>query len=334
MQSNSSGIVFLTGGNGFIGSRVLRVLLNEGYAVRCLLRASSDTRRIDDLDFERIEGDIRDGALLKEAIRGCRGVIHLASISAWKDIESPDIHSVVVEGTENVLAAATGNSQVRTVHVSSSVAINGTEKPRILDETSDYNLPVGRYLYADGKRRAEELCASYVNRGLPVVIVNPVEVYGPEDWNLVTAETLLRFSGNRPVLVCNGGTCITHVDDVAAGILAAFKKGRVGERYILGGGNLTLKELAQLTLEILEMGNGVYSVPNLVVRILGRIQDVFGMSLGIDSAVIPYAARYWFMDNSKAIKELKVNFRSPREVLELTLKWLVEKEFIKPGNLN
>ena len=121
---------------------------------------------------------------------------------------------------------------------------------------------------------------------------------------------------------------------MAAGILAAFKKGRVGERYILGGGNLTLKELAQLTLEILEMGNGVYSVPNLVVRILGRIQDVFGMSLGIDSAVIPYAARYWFMDNSKAIKELKVNFRSPREVLELTLKWLVEKEFIKPGNLN
>src|SRR5205085_8189286 len=104
--------------------------------------------------------------------------------------------------------------------------------------------------YSVMKRRAEALCAEFAQRGLHVVIVNPAEVYGPRDTSLITACNLVDFAKSSPVLVCHGGTGVVHVDDVAAGIVAALQVGRSGARYILTGDNLTIRALAELTLEL------------------------------------------------------------------------------------
>ena len=313
--------VLVTGGNGFIGSVVVRMLVDKGYQVRCLVRAQSRTERIDGLPAEQVKGDVCDAASVRAAMQDCGFVVHLAGISRWDEIHSPRMERVVVDGTTNVLDAARALGGPRTVFVSSAVAVNGTRRPVVHTEASPSSLALDRYVYAKAKREAEARCRQAGADGLPVVIVNPGEVYGPDDTALVTAANLVDFARSRVVMVCNGGTSVAHVGDVAAGIVAALEKGRPGERYILGGDNLTIRELAELTLSLLGQRKPIVTVPNPVVRLLagaGRL----GMPLPFDPAVIPYATLYWFMDSRKAREELDATFRSARETLAPTLDWL------------
>lgn len=313
--------VLVTGGNGFIGSVVVRMLVDKGYQVRCLVRAQSHTERIDGLPVEQVKGDVCDAASVRAAMRGCGFVVHLAGISRWDEIHSPRMERVVVDGTTNVLDAARALGGPRTVFVSSAVAINGTRRPVVHTETSPSSLPLDRYVYAKAKREAEARCRRAGADGVPVVIVNPGEVYGPDDTALVTAANLVDFARSRVVMVCNGGTSVAHVGDVAAAIVTALEKGRPGERYILGGDNLTIRELAELTLSLLGQRKPIVTVPNPVVRLLAGAGR-FGMPLPFDPAVIPYATLYWFMDSRKARGELDATFRSARETLAPTLDWL------------
>jgi dihydroflavonol-4-reductase len=318
--------IFITGGNGFIGSRVVHHLMEQGYAVRCLLRTSSKTERIDGLEVERVIGDIRDAASLERGMRGCDGVIHLASLSNWDDIHSALMQEVVVEGSQKVLNAAKKYGNLRVVYVSSVLAINGSTEPQLQDENSPFTLPNKKdYSYASAKHEVEGRCQEAVAAGLPVVIVNPAEVYGPHDRDLITAGNLVDFAKSNPVLVPHGGTSLVHVDDVAVGIIAALEKGRVGERYILGGDNLIFKELAALTLELLNQQKRIITMPNMLISWLAKVGRSLHLPLPFNPAVIPYAVRYWLMDNSKARQELGVHFRSARETLSPTLRWL-EKE--------
>jgi dihydroflavonol-4-reductase len=322
--------IFVTGGNGFIGSRVVRRLIEQGYTVRCLLRPTSDLERIANLDFERVSGDVRDYASIEAGLSGCTGLIHLAGLVNWNDIRSPLMDAVVVEGSKNVLAAARKCGNLRLVYISSIVAINGTKEPQLLNEASPFELKASRdYVYALAKHAVEDLCREAARAGLPVVIVNPAEVYGPHDKALVTAGNLVDFATSPLALVPSGGVSVVHVDDVAAGIIAALEKGRPGERYILGGENLTIKELALLTLELLGQRKKIVSVPNGLLNALAKIGDRLHLPLPFNPAVIPYAVRYWFVDNSKARTELGVEFRSARETLAPTLQWLREDGYIK-----
>jgi len=316
--------IFVAGANGFIGSVVVRRLIEQGHHVRCLLRATSRTDRIDHLQFERAVGDVRDPASLRAGMQGCEAVIHLAGLSSWSDIQSPLLPEVVVRGTAHVLDAALAAGGLRTVYISSSVAVNGTPAPVVHDEDSPMMLRLERFGYARSKVEAEAHCRAAAAAGLPVVIVNPCEVYGPDDTALVTAGNLAGFATSWPVLVCTGGTSVVHVEDVAAGVIAALERGGSGERYILGGENLTIWQLARLTLELLGQRKPIVSVPNVAIHWLARLGGRLGLPLPYNPAVIPYATLYWFMDNAKARAELGVSFRSARETLAPTLQWLHE----------
>ncbi|MEC9390108.1 MAG: NAD-dependent epimerase/dehydratase family protein, partial [Myxococcota bacterium] len=192
--------VFVTGGNGFIGSRVVRQLHAQGHQVRCLVRETSKTHRIDMVPFERHIGDVRDVDSLVAGMEGCDGVIHLASISSWDQIRSPIMRVVVIDGTRNVLEAATRAGGLRTVFVSTCAAINGTTEPTVLDENAKFTLDPKTYIYAAAKHEAEQICAKFAADGLPVVTVNPCEVYGPEDEELITASYLLDALKDWPVM--------------------------------------------------------------------------------------------------------------------------------------
>lgn len=314
--------VFVTGGNGFIGSSVVRMLVAQGHDVRCLLRPASETKRIEDLPVERVMGDVRDAASLADGAAGCDGVIHLAGLSSWKDIHSPLMNQVVIDGTRNLLEAVTKCGGPRTVFVSSTVAINGTTSPIVHNEDSPSTLRLERYTYAQAKTEAESLCREAAALGQPVMIVNPGEVYGPQDTALITSGNLVDFAKSSPVLVCRGGTSIAYVEDVAAGIISALERGRPGERYILGGENLTIRQLAELTLQILGHQKRVVSIPNSLLRGIAAIGGQIHLPLPFEPAVVPYATLYWFMDNRKARTELGVSFRSAKDALAPTLTWL------------
>ena len=325
----TKGKIFVTGGAGFIGNRVVYQLLESGYEVRCLLRNTTNTRRIDGLNFEKYIGDVTDADSINQGIKGCTGVIHLASFSNWKDIMSPNMSKVVISGTKNVLTAAAENGNLKTVYVSTSTAIDGTDDQRILNEDSPFTLPKNKhFVYAHAKNEMELYCKDKAKNGQPITIVNPAEVYGPYDYDKITCGNLIDFATTKTIQIAKGGTSIVYVDDVAKGIVAALEKGRSGERYILGSDNMEIEDLAKITLEILGIEKPIKIYSRRLILSLAWMSKTFKINMGFEPAVVPYAVKYWFVDNSKARNELGISFKGTRDILEPTLNW-VQKEFLE-----
>jgi dihydroflavonol-4-reductase len=320
--------VCVIGGNGFIGSVVVRLLVGGGYQVRCLLRKTGKTDRIDGLAIERIHGDVRDEAGVRTAVAGCDALIHLASPSSWNDINSPALESTVQTGTGLVLAAAR-EANAKVVFCSSALAVNASDTPHVFDETAAFTLTDKTLRYSHCKHEAERNCLEAAAKGLHVVIVNPGEVYGPFDTGLITSGTLIDFAKSSPVLVSHGGTGIVHVEDVALGIVRALERGRSGERYILAGQNLTIRELAEATLKLLGLKKSIVAVPTSILKALTATAVALHIPLPFNPSVVPYATRYWFMNSRKATEELGVTFRPAEEVLAPTLAWLKQAGHIK-----
>lgn len=314
--------VFLTGGNGFIGSAVARRLVASGHEIVCLLRETSRLDRLRSLPFTRVAGDVRDPASLRDGMRGCDCTIHLAAPGAWEQDDPSQLRAVVEEGTRHLLAAATERRGHRVVVVSSTAAIAASSRPIVFDERTPFSVPDAALHYAFAKHRAEGIAHEAFERGVPVVVVNPAEVYGPGDTALVTAGNLIDFATATPVLVCRGGTCVVHVDDVAHGIVAAMERGRPGERYILGGENVTVRQLAELVLALVGRRAPIVELPNRLVRLATRLAVRLHLPLPYNPHVVPYATRYWFADSGKAQRELGVGFRGARETIAATLDWL------------
>jgi dihydroflavonol-4-reductase len=314
--------IAVTGGNGFIGSVVARRLASDGHELVCLLRATSKVDRLRGVPYERIDGDVRDDAAVLRTMHGCDGTVHLAAPGGWDGDDSSRLDEVIVGGARNVIAAAEALGGQRVVLVSTTAAVAASATPRLFDETSEFNLRGASLAYAHAKHRAELLAKDAAQRAVPVVIVNPGEVYGPGDTALGTAGNLVDFARSGLVVVCDGGTSIVHVDDVAAGIVAALACGRAGERYILAGENVTIRRLAELVIESVGKRTSIVQVPRILIRVIAGIGIGLHLPLPFNPHVIPYATRYWFVDNSKARRELGVTFRDARTTIESTLEWL------------
>lgn len=316
--------ICVTGGNGFIGSWTVRKLVEQGHAVRCVLRPASRTERIDDLPLERAVGDVCDAESLRSAMSGCDATIHLAAPGGWEADDPALLRRVIEAGTHNVLAAAETLPTHRVVVVSSTAAINASDSPRVFDEQSDFTVRDELLAYALAKHRAEVITLSACSRGVNAVIVNPSEVYGPNDTALCTANNLIDIATSTPVLACRGGTSVVHVEDVAKGVIAALTRGRAGQRYILGGENLDIYKLAQLVLELIGRRARIVMVPNAVIRPVARAAMRWRVPLPFNPHVALYATRYWFVDNTKARRELGLSFRDARSTLSDTIDWLRE----------
>ena len=178
--------------------------------------------------------------------------------------------------------------------------------------------------YALAKHQAESLVLEFVEKGLDATIVNPAEVYGPNDTSHVTAGNLIDALTSWPALACHGGTAIAHVDDVAEAMVAALIHGKTGERYILGGDNLSVAELLKLTLRLAGRSTPVVTLPNgplkWSINTLARI----GLPTPVAPEVLDYATYYFFMDSSKAKNELGYSPRGAEDVLRPVIEWLRE----------
>jgi dihydroflavonol-4-reductase len=320
--------IFVTGGNGFIGSEVVRALVSAGRQVLCLLRDPSRTTRIAGLPFERAVGDVRDITSLRAPMSRCDCTIHLASPGGWERDDPSVLGEVIEGGARNVLDAAAALPGHRVVIVSSTAAIAASEAPHLFDERAEFTVGDRSLHYAYAKHRAELSALAAYASGVPAIIVNPAEVYGPGDTSLVSAGNLIDLATSTPVLVCYGGTSVVHVSDVAAGIVAALDRGRPGERYILGGDNLTIRQLAELVLELVGRRAPIVTVPNRPARLIARIAIASHLPLPFNPHVVPYATRFWFVDSSKARRELGVGFRGARDTIESTLDWLVNAGYL------
>lgn len=301
--------VLVTGGTGFLGSRLCRRLVAQGHRVRVLCRPTSDMRILEELPVERVLGDVTDRESVERAVRDQEVVFHAAAdISYWgRDGERQ--MRVNAEGTRHVAQACRKECVRRLVHVSSVAAIGIPTVPaQPATEDFPFNLEGAGLTYHLSKRRAEEEVTAEVRRGLDAVVVNPASIFGPYGSFYRGAEMMRKVRGS-PVVPCfTGGLCAVHVDDVIDGILAALQRGDRGERYILGGENVTFRALVERTARMLGLRRGVVPVPPLVTGLAAAILEPWGRWRGrrprVTYAIHYCASRYHFYDSSKARKVL------------------------------
>jgi dihydroflavonol-4-reductase len=240
-MSLPAGLCLVTGATGFVGSAVVRVLLGAGHGVRVLARPNSDRRNLVDLAVEVVEGSLEDPLSLTRAVAGCRYLFHAAAdYRLWVPDPAP-MYRANVEGTRILMSAALDAGIERVVYTS-SVATLGLVPEGSADEETPSKVDDMVGPYKRSKFQAEEVVRDLAARsGLPAVIVNPSAPVGPRDRKPTpTGRLILETArGHMPGYV-DTGLNLVHVDDVAAGHLAAAEMGRAGERYILGGENLPL----------------------------------------------------------------------------------------------
>lgn len=321
--------VFVTGGHGFVGSWVVRGLLERGYRVRCLVRKSSKTHRIDGLDVERFVGDILEPESLAEGMTGADLCIHLAGISAYKDMQEDWTIPTIVDGTRNVLQAARDAGIRRTVYIGSGIIYCSHDPERIADETSPFVLEDSGLFYAIGKNQAEQVVDDFVAEGYDVVVAIPMETYGPNDDEFLTTGYLKEAINGWPALATRGGVSFAHVEDVANGIIAALERGRTGERYILGGQNATIQEIVELACEVAGKPKRAVVLPTGLTKWVLRGMSRIGLEPPEHPNAVDYGTLFAFVSIDKAREELGYNPRSGRETLESTVAWLREAGHIR-----
>jgi dihydroflavonol-4-reductase len=238
-------VAFVTGASGFVGSAVARVLVAQGNRVRALVRRESPRNNLDVPNLEVIEGDMRDCSIVRRGASGARYVFHVAAdYRLW----APDPKAIVrnnSEGTRAVLRAARAAGVERIVHTSSVATLNAGSDAAPGDESRPQRAEETVGAYKRSKVLSEQLVLAMVaDEGLPAVIVNPSTPIGPRDLRPTpTGRVIVEAASGRMPAFVDTGLNLVHVDDVATGHLLALRHGRIGERYILGGENLTLAEI-------------------------------------------------------------------------------------------
>ncbi|MDA8389220.1 MAG: NAD-dependent epimerase/dehydratase family protein [Gammaproteobacteria bacterium] len=235
--------ILLTGGSGFVGSSVARALLARGHRVRALVRPQSDRTNLADLPVEYVVGDLTDEASLTEAAAGCAGLFHVAADYRLWAPDAEAMYRANVEGTRTLMTAAMRAGVSRIVYTS-SVAVLGLVRDGVADEETPVTLADMIGPYKRSKYLAEEAVRALIAEGLPAVIVNPSTPVGPRDIKPTPTGRIIRDAacGRIPAYV-DTGLNVVHVDDVAEGHCLAFERGTIGERYVLGGENLPLRDM-------------------------------------------------------------------------------------------
>lgn len=319
---------FLTGGTGFVGANLCRLLIKQGFKVKALARKDGDRRNLDGQDVEIIEGGLNDKSAIEDGVKGCRYVFHVAAdYRIW--IPNPDeMYKANVEGTEIVLWAAAKAGAEKIVHCSSVAAVKVPEECAPVDETSEYGSLaeiVGHY--KKSKYLADVLARRLAKEhGFPIVTVNPAAPIGPYDIKPTpTGKLVVDFLNGRIPSYIDTGLNIVHVEDVAMGHWLAAQKGRVGQRYILGGENLTLKQVLDLLAEVSGLPGPKFKTPYAVAYAFGAVDTALALLRGtvpmapLDA--IKMAKHYMWFSSEKAKRELGYAPRPARIALKDAVDW-------------
>ncbi|MBF2029896.1 MAG: NAD-dependent epimerase/dehydratase family protein [Oscillatoriales cyanobacterium C42_A2020_001] len=321
---------FVTGGTGFVGANLVRLLLQQGYRVRALVRPSSRLDNLQGLDVEMVEGGLTDPHLADQ-INGCQYVFHVAAhYSLWQS-DKDALYQFNVLGTRNVLKAAQQAGVDRTVYTSSVAAI-GVKENGIADER--YQSPVENLIghYKKSKYWAEQEAVKAAQAGQDVVIVNPSTPIGAWDIKPTpTGDIVLRFLRRQMPFYLDTGLNFIHVQDVAWGHLLALQKGKTGDRYILGHHNMALKNLLQLLSEITGLPAPQQSIPAWIPFSVAWVDETLLAPLGKLPSVpldgVRMAGQYMYYNPTKAVQELNLPQTSIVTALQDAVEWFVTKQY-------
>jgi len=319
-------LVLVTGATGFVGAAVARAALAEGFQVRVLARPSSPRRNLQGLEVEIAEGDLSDAASLTAALAGCRHLLHVAADYRLWARDPEEIVRNNRLGTETVLAAARAAGLERMVYTSSVATLGFHADGRPSDETLPLKAGDAIGAYKRSKVIAERLVEDAAAAGLPVVIVNPSTPIGPRDIKPTPTGRIIveAATGKIPAFV-DTGLNLVHVDDVAAGHLLALKRGRIGERYILGGEDVSLRQMLTDIAALTGRKPPTLNLPRGPLYPLAVVTEAIGQLTGKEPMLtrdaLKMASHRMFFSSDKARAELGYVARPYGEGLKDALAW-------------
>lgn len=320
-------LAFVTGATGFVGSHVARALAQQGAGLRLLVRANSNKKNLEDLKADLVVGDIRDPASLEKSIAGCDVVFHVAAdYRLW--VRNPEeMYRSNVEGTRAILAAARKNNVRRVVYTSSVATMGFTSNGQPADEDSPVSLANMIGPYKRSKFIAEEVAIEAARAGQEVVIVNPTTPVGERDIKPTpTGRIVIDFLKKKFPAYVDTGLNLVDVKQCALGHIAALEKGRSGERYILGGENLTLKEILDKLAAITGLPSPRVKVPYILALATGVVDEIVtGRIRGrVPRATIDavrMGRKKMFASSAKAERELGWNVVPVDDALRRAVEW-------------
>jgi dihydroflavonol-4-reductase len=317
----------VTGATGFVGSAVVRALVRRGEPVRAMVRPASSLRLLEDLRVDLVTGDLTEPRSCEAALKGCRALFHVAADYRLWVADPKEMYRTNVAGTRALLAAAGDAGLARIVHTS-SVATLGCRPDRLpADETTTATLAGMIGHYKRSKFLAEEVVREFARAGLPVVIVNPSAPVGPGDARPTpTGRVVLEAARGRMPAYVDTGLNVVHVDDVAEGHLLAFEHGRLGERYVLGGENLPLREmLATIARLVGRRPPGLRLPATAVVPVAVVAEALARLGIGSEPFVtrdgLRMARKPMYFTSAKAERELGYRSRPAEEALRDAIGW-------------
>lgn len=328
---------FVTGATGFVGSHVARLLAEQGADLRLLVRAGSRRENLAGLSGDLVVGDLNDSASLRKGMEGCEAVFHVAAdYRLWIRDPKP-MYAANVDGTAAVIEAAQAAGVRRTVYCSSVATLGFGYDHKSVNEETPVNVTEMIGHYKRSKYLAERKAVEFAAKGVEVVIVNPSTPIGEQDIKPTpTGRIVLDFLlGNFPAYM-ETGMNLVDVHDVARGHLLAFEKGRRGERYILGGENLTLKQILDVLGELTGLPSPTMKVPHSVAIAFAAFDQTFNGYIRnkepratIDE--VRMGRKFMWVDSAKAERELGYKHGPAREALKRAARWFVEKGYA-PAN--
>jgi dihydroflavonol-4-reductase len=320
----------VTGATGFVGAAVARALVNAGWGVRVLVRAGSDRSNLAVLPVEVAEGALANRESLVRALDGCSGLFHLAADYRLGARDPEQLYRTNVDGTRNILEAARAVGVERTVYTSSVATVGIPTDGAPGDEQTPVELADMIGHYKRSKYLAEEVAVEAVRSGMSVVIVNPSTPIGPGDVRPTpTGQVVLDAASGRMPAYVDTGLNIVHVDDVAAGHLQAFHRGRPGERYILGGDDMSLQQILAQIAGLVGRSPPSIRLPYAAVLPIAYLAEGWAALSGRSGRVtlegVRMARKRMFFSSAKAAHELGYVWRPPLEAFADAIQWFRER---------
>jgi dihydroflavonol-4-reductase len=325
----------VTGATGFVGSHVARLLLAAGNRVRVVIRPSSNRRALDGLAVEAVEGDLRDLQSLDRAMRGVERVFHVAADYRLWTRNPDEVYQTNVEGTRRLFEIAAERGVERIVYTSTVATItvpgHGGQLP---DEEAQASLDQMIGHYKRSKFMAELEARKAAAAGVPVVIVNPTAPVGPGDWKPTpTGRIIVDFLNGRMPAYVDTGLNVVGVEDVAAGHLLAAERGRIGERYILGARNMTLKEILGVLAAIAGRPAPRVRLPHTVALAAGYLDEFFARVTGREPQIpvegVKMSRHRMFVESDKAERELGYRPSGVEPALAAAVHWYEEHGYVR-----
>ena len=327
--------VLVTGATGFVGSAVLRALVARGAAVRVLARPSSVRTNLCGVACDIVEGDMTDPASMARAMAGMRFAFHVAADYRLWARDPAAIHRANLDGARVVSEAALAAGVERLVYTSSVATLRAGDAATVVDETAPLSEGEGVGIYKQSKVAAERMVERMVaERGLPAVIVNPSTPIGPRDIKPTpTGRMVLEAAQGKIPAFVDTGLNLAHVDDVAEGHLTALERGRIGERYILGGQDLSLRQMLADIAALTGRKAPALALPRAPLYPLAYVAEgvaqITGKEPMLTRDALKMASHHMFFASAKAERELGYKARPHIEALADALAWFREAGYLK-----